>query len=230
MCFARLIPFSALAAVSLTLSLSAQAQSVEPSSTGRGIAGGALLGAEAVLVTEAALNVKPSWMYLVGGTVGAAAGGFGGYFLESTLDAKENMYLLAGGMLLVIPTAVAVLSASAYEPPTDYTQDSAPKDAPAAEAVPVEVKVGPVAPDATPAAPPAAPGTQGSIAPTRRRVASWHSPLQLKPPALLGLESGGLALGVPALEVRNSYTRQEIALFGVGQKPELRVRLLDLQF
>ena len=54
----------------------------EVATTGKGIVGGALLGAELVLVTEAAFKVQPGWAYLVGGVGGAAAGGVGGYFIE----------------------------------------------------------------------------------------------------------------------------------------------------
>jgi colicin import membrane protein len=43
------------------------------------------------------------------------------------------MLMLAGGMALAIPTTVAVLSATAYEPPASYTQDRAPTDEPIAE-------------------------------------------------------------------------------------------------
>jgi hypothetical protein len=41
---------------------------------------------------------------------------------------KTSMYLLAGGMALIIPTTVAVLSAKAYEPPADYTEDKGVSD------------------------------------------------------------------------------------------------------
>ena len=47
----------------------------------KGITGGAMLGAEVVLTTEAALGVKPTWAYLVGGAAGAGAGALGGYYI-----------------------------------------------------------------------------------------------------------------------------------------------------
>ncbi|MGC4066886.1 MAG: hypothetical protein QM784_20065 [Polyangiaceae bacterium] len=104
-------------------------QSVEPSSSGKGIVGGTLLGAEVVLLTEAAFDVSPDWLYYVGGGAGAIGGGIAGYYLEGSggLSAKGNMYLLAAGMLLAIPTTVAVLSATAYEQPAEYTQISHPR-------------------------------------------------------------------------------------------------------
>ena len=35
------------------------------------------------------------------------------------------MFLLAGGIVLIIPTVVAILSATAYEPPTKFDDDQA---------------------------------------------------------------------------------------------------------
>ena len=116
----------------LTLApFSAHAEDV--STTGKGIVGGGLLGAEVVLATEAAFKVQPGWAYLVGGVGGAAAGSVGGYFIEQDASPKTTMLMLAGGMALVIPTTVAVLSATAYEPPASYTQDRPPADEPVAE-------------------------------------------------------------------------------------------------
>src|SRR5512135_3598911 len=95
------------------------------SPTGKGITGGVLLGGEVVMLGEAAFKVKPAWAYAVGGLAGGIGGGVGGYFIEKGANDGDKlpMYMLAGGMALIIPTTVAVLSASAYEPPTDYTED-----------------------------------------------------------------------------------------------------------
>ena len=95
------------------------------SPTGKGTVGGALLGAEAVMLVEAAADVKQGWAYALGGGLGAVAGGVGGFFAEDSGDAKLSLYLLVGGMALVIPTTVAVLSATAYEP-VNYTEDKPP--------------------------------------------------------------------------------------------------------
>ncbi len=100
---------------------------------GKGVVGGSLLGAEIVLATEAAFKVQPGWAYAVGGLGGAVAGGVGGYFIERDASPKATMLILASGMALIIPTTVAVLSATAYEPPASYTQDRAPTDEPVAE-------------------------------------------------------------------------------------------------
>ncbi len=81
--------------------LSARAEDV--STTGKGIVGGGLLGAEIVLATEAAFKVQPGWAYLVGGVGGAAAGSVGGYFIEKDASPKTTMVMLAGGMALNHP-------------------------------------------------------------------------------------------------------------------------------
>ena len=123
----------ALAGVTL-MPIAAHAAGVEETSpTGKGIAGGALLGAELVLVTEAAFDVEPAWAYIVGGLAGGAAGGVGGYFVEQQDSPRASMLLLAGGLVFAIPTVVAVLSATAYEPPQAYLQDQPPVDEPVAE-------------------------------------------------------------------------------------------------
>ena len=47
----------------------------EISATGKGMVGGGLLGAEGIMLTEAAFGLKSSWAYAAGGLVGAGAGG-----------------------------------------------------------------------------------------------------------------------------------------------------------
>jgi len=227
----------------LTLApLSARAEDV--STTGKGIVGGTLLGAEIVLATEAAFKVQPTWAYVVGGLGGAAAGGVGGYFIEQEASPKTTMLILAGGMALAIPTTVAVLSATAYEPPASYTQDRGPTDEPVAEPpqpsnapttpAPAPATTSPTgtevtAPPAPVVSPPAAP--TGSL-PKRKSNAHRTLPLDyhLSPPALIGVSSEALTLGVPAVEVRNVYSRSEVAMYGVSQATELRVPVLNLLF
>ncbi|HEY4159280.1 MAG TPA: hypothetical protein VGM29_14330 [Polyangiaceae bacterium] len=118
--------------------------------TGKGIVGGTLLGAELVTVSEAAFKVQPAWAYIVGGVAGGAAGGVGGYFVEKNGSAKTNMFMLAGGMAFVIPTIVAVLSATSYEPPANYLQDRPPADEPVAEPPGAPAMPAPTAPTLTP--------------------------------------------------------------------------------
>lgn len=211
---------AAVAALGATSAALAADNISEVPATGKGIVGGALLGAEAVMLTEAALRVKPWWAYAVGGLAGGVAGGVGGYFAEQGGDAKLSMYLLTGGMALAIPTTVAVLSASRYEPPASYTEDSAPLDEPVAE---------PPQPD-------------GSAASARPAPTSAHRPARLRearpvevatpaaPPALIGLSADALTLGVPAVEFREVFSREELFVYGVSQKTQVRVPVLSYVF
>lgn len=94
----------------------------------KGAVGGGLVGAEIVLLTEAALGVQPAWAYIVGGVAGAGAGAVGGYYLSDGGSNKPSSFLLAGGIALSIPTMIAVLTATHYEPPDTYQRDVAPED------------------------------------------------------------------------------------------------------
>ena len=237
-----------LTLVTLTLApLAAHAEDV--STTGKGVVGGTLIGAEVVLATEAAFKVQPTWAYVVGGLGGAAAGGVGGYFIEQSASAKTTMLILAGGMALAIPTTVAVLSATAYEPPASYTQDRAPADEPIAEPpqpagtpAPAPATTSPAGNEVTaPSAPatPAPAATPPAAAPTGAVRARRHPTLarrtlpldyHLSPPALIGVSAEALTLGVPAVELRDVYSRREVAMFGVNQGTEVRVPVLNFLF
>jgi hypothetical protein len=239
-------------------SLSAHAQSTEVSATGKGVVGGTLLGAEAVVSVEAAFKVQPAWAYLVGGLGGAVAGGIGGYEIEQNASAKVNLLVLASGMALAIPVTVAVLSATAYEPPASFTQDKGPTDEPVAEppqpaATPGEsiapattpttttpsgtevtapTAVPPVATPVVPAASPT-PAPSGSVQPRKGKALAQHTSTldyHLSPPALIGVSASELTLGVPAIELRDVYTRKEIAMFGVTQSTEVRVPVFNFLF
>jgi hypothetical protein len=205
----------------------------EASPTGKGIVGGALLGAELVMAGEAAFKVKPTWAYVVGGVAGGAAGGVGGYFVEQQGDARPPMLMLAGGLAFMIPTIVAVLSATAYEPPASYVQDVAPADEPLAEP-PSPTQAPAAAPPAAPAAAaPAAAPTGAAPAPTGRRMlpATRRLSLKLPPPALFGIgEDSRLALGVPNVQVFRSYTQTERLIFGAPSVAEVRIPVLDVSF
>ncbi len=106
------------AGLALTLTtVTAQAEPVSP--TGKGIAGGALLGAEIVVVTESFVGLSNGWWYLLGGTLGAAGGGVGGYFVEQSAPTELSLYMLVGGMALVIPASISYLNATSYAPDLD---------------------------------------------------------------------------------------------------------------
>ncbi|HEY3498702.1 MAG TPA: hypothetical protein VGK73_28620, partial [Polyangiaceae bacterium] len=150
--------FAALAPIALAVVLApaharAEVGKNEASAKGKGIVGGGLLGAELVLAIEAAADVQSPWAYLGGGLAGAAAGAVGGYFVEKdATSARASMLLLAGGLTLAIPTTVAVLAATAYEPPADYLQDTPPADEPVANPPQPEGAPPPSTPATTPPA------------------------------------------------------------------------------
>lgn len=232
----RALPsFLALAGAMLT-PFAAHATGVdEASPKGKGIVGGALLGAELVMVTEAAFKVKPTWAYIVGGVAGGAAGGVGGYFVEKESSARAPMLMLAGGLAFAIPTVVAVLSATAYEPPAEYLQDAPPADEPLADPpAPTDMAPAP-APAATPpadAAPPPPVAPAPAPAPTSKRYLRSERRLSLKlpPPALFGVQDARLALGVPNVAVFHTFSRTERIMFNAPDVAEVRIPVLDVAF
>jgi hypothetical protein len=130
----RVILKSAIALLTATALLagspgSARAQSAEASpSGGKGILGGALLGGEIVVATEAAFGVEPVWAYLVGAAAGAGAGGVAGYYLEQGSSSRPPTYLVAAGIALVVPAMIVVLNATQYRPPANQQRDDGDLD------------------------------------------------------------------------------------------------------
>jgi len=213
---------------------------IEASPNVKGTVGGALLGAELVMATEAAFDVQPAWAYVVGGLGGAVAGGIGGYFVEQGGNPRTTMLMLGAGMAFIIPTTVAVLSATAYEPPADYLQDQPPPDEPVAEPPrPMEPPPPAVpAPEAPPTSPPASappstdpPQAPGDAGPGTRAPEKRPERLALRlPPALIGVDPEAITLNVPAVEFREAYTPLERAMFGVDQTTEVRIPLVHFFF
>lgn len=101
----------AFLAALLTLAFSARALAA-PDATGKGISGGALLGAELTIFGEAIAGLEAPWLYWLGAGVGAAGGGFGGYYVETSGAARSSYYLLASGMALSIPALIVYLDAT----------------------------------------------------------------------------------------------------------------------
>jgi hypothetical protein len=184
----------------------------EVPATGKGIVGGALLGGEVVMLVEAAFGVKSGWVYILSGVLGAGAGGFGGSIIEKEADSKVSVYMLAGGMALVIPTTVAVLQATSYSPPEDYTEDRPSAPLPASEP------------------PKGGPGS-AVTSPTSLRF-HWKEGSAAKKVAtgLVDLEEGGLKVAVPAVEMRPLYRPDELQKYGLEQKHELRVPVFSATF
>jgi hypothetical protein len=100
----------------------------EGSSSGniaKGTVGGAMIGAEAVMLAESAFRLRPMWLYLVGGAGGGLVGGYLGYHLSDGNSNKPPSFLIAGGIALVIPTIMGVLTATQYAPPNSFRPDPA---------------------------------------------------------------------------------------------------------
>jgi MFS family permease len=197
------------------------AQADEVSPTGKGIVGGALLGGEVVTITESLARVHPGWAYALGGGLGAVGGGIGGFFVEqNSSDGKAPVYLLAGGMALIIPALVLSLNATRYQPSESATEDKPPPGlAPANPGVPGGSAV--MGPDPAPAAtppppPPASPGPPLSL-------------LDVNVPSRRGGRSG-FRLGVPLPEVRQMYSTLEQKTYGLPQRSEVRMPVFNLTF
>jgi hypothetical protein len=198
----------------MTQGVSAHAEEVE--AKGKGIVGGGLLGAEVVMLGEAAFGMKSGWGYVIGGVVGAGGGALAGHFIEDGADAKVSVYMLAGGMALIIPTTVAVLSATAYTPPEDYTEDKPAGGAP------------------VPEPPRGAPNAPGASAPAQPAPIALHyhwETAKLKlPVGLVDLDQGAFKVAMPAVEVRPVYRLDEMQKYGLEQKHELRVPVFSATF
>jgi hypothetical protein len=208
---------------------------------GKGIAGGALLGAEVVTIPMSLFGVKAGWAYALFGGLGAVGGGIGGWAVESATgaydtppgDGRAPIYMLAGGLALVIPTVVLLLNATRYQPPEGAVEDQVPKNVP-----------------------PANPGTPGgsSVVTGESGGASVggsaggnaggntgagtpnppptpkQSPPKLIPTSLIDVNQGAFRIGVPVPEVREAYTRKELRDLGVQQVTEVRMPVLAVTF
>jgi hypothetical protein len=235
---------------------STEARADESSPSGKGIAGGALLGGELVMSVEAAFGVDRPWAYAVGGIVGAAGGGVAGHFIEAgASDAHIPSYMLAGGVAFLIPSFILALNATAYQPPVDYDQDAG---TPGAE---------PVAEPPSPSTPPATPpGGSPSVPPATTPPAVTPPPSSKLGPQAPGggavrvaqqpfvrryhrrslsgasvqasgsmvhfdlQREGSLKLGLPAVELRPTFSIAERRQYGMEQHEEVRVPVFQALF
>jgi hypothetical protein len=227
-------PVAALVAAALTFAsastYTAHAHAEEVSPTGKGIVGGALLGAEAVTITEGIIGVRKPIAYVIGGGLGAIGGGVAGYFIEQgSDDGRVPVYMLAGGMALVIPAVIVTLNATRYRPSEGATEDRVPPDAPVADPGIVGGSItfdsgasgGTGAPPANPTPPAAAPPVP----------APSPTPQQAPPPqSLFDVHDGAFRIGVPLPEVRAMYTMAELKEYGVPQQTVVRMPMLRVTF
>ena len=211
---AKLLPPVVLAAASFTTALvmsPGDARAEGPvTATGKGIAGGALLGGEVVCITMGAAGVQRAWPYLVFCPLGAVAGGIGGYFVEKTPTAEPSLYMLAGGIGLLIPTLVVTLNATAYRPPESDRQEPVNNE-PAQEA-------------------PRPTGQRGHRGPATARLEAPRLTMPHIPTSIVDVYQGKIALGAPAIGVHPLYSSREMWQFGVAQGTEVRFPLFQTAF
>jgi hypothetical protein len=236
--------------ITLTHTTKAAAQNVTTvTPTAKGIIGCALLGAETVALIQAAAGARPRWAYIVFPLVGAAAGGVGGYFLESAASSSTDTTLTAVsvgtlvlGLGLVVPSVIAYVNATSYRPESDQpSEDNAPSNAPIDESTgspPAEggaatpASGGSTAPAATPPAGTgsgAAPAPSASVHPRRIGARMTATPL-LRPTGLVDFARGSMSLSVPAISVENSVSLHDMRQYGLGAQSEVRVPVLSGSF
>jgi len=178
--------------------------------TGRGIAGGALLGAEAVTIVESVAGVHAGWAFGVGALVGAGGGAVGGYFVEqNSSDGKAPAYMLAGGLALVIPALVLTLNATRYRPTEGAAEDNVP--------------TGPAANPGNPAG--------GVISPPPPNAEAPGPPTSLLDVTTGRHESAvSVSVGLPSVDVRPVYSLTEQRQYGMKAETELRMPVLHVAF
>jgi hypothetical protein len=213
---------AALVGASLvTPSRDARADDVAP--TGKGIVGGGLLGAEVVTITEALVGVRSGWAYLLGGVLGAGAGAVGGYFVEQNVtDGQVPMYMLAGGLALVIPAVVLSLDATRYRPEEGLTEDKVPTGPPAEPGVPGGSVSGTVQGGAT-VGPAPTPAPAATPAP---------APAPTPPPqSLFDVHQGMFRLGVPVPAIVPMFSALEARQYGLTKNDaELKMPVVHVSF
>jgi hypothetical protein len=203
-----------LAVIATSSVREAHADEVSPS--GKGIAGGVLMGAESVTIVASIAGLRTPWVYGVAAVAGAAAGGVGGYYVEQgSSDGTVPMYMLAGGLALLIPAVVLYLNGTRYQPEEGAAEDRAPAGPAAEPGVPgAGVTTAPPSSAPAPDAVPAAPKPSTSAAPQ----------------SLLDLQEGSPQFGVPVPELRRTLTVAEERLYGTRGVGELRLPVLHVAF
>ena len=218
-------------AAMLAVPSSAHAEEVQP--TAKGIVGGALLGGELVVFTEAIFGVRSTTAYLAG----AAAGGVGGYFVEQAVDdGRIPAYMLAGGLALLIPAIVVTLDATRFMPTEGARQDKPVNVPPSDPGKPGSSSVVGAEPGTPPAA---APGPGSATTPDTSTPTPPPSPNggggakapQGPQASLFSVTGQGFAVGVPVPEVRPILGSAERARMGVDNRgSELRFPVVRVTF
>jgi hypothetical protein len=207
---------------------------------GVGIAGGVLLGAELILVTESLIGVDPVWPWVVFPIVGAAGGGVGGYFLEEASPGGA-IALLVTGLVAIIPTVVAISVSRAYDPEKEgavaddtglgagFSFERTPDLGPVEEETTTEVESRPEEAPEDGAPPGEDEGGEeegGDGGPQARPAGAGAAPRvrHLAGGSLLHIDpGGGFGFGVPAPEVRTAALLRDSFLPGFERGGGLEV-------
>jgi len=175
-----------------------------------------------------AAGLKPWWPYLVFGGLGSVGGAVGGWAVEQAdPPAEAPLYMLAGGLALIIPTVVLSASAITRE---EYEDTSDPSTL---EQLPDGTEPG-QDPGTAPGQPPpegssvtvTTSDARGATKKVRRKKRARPLPTV----ALLDVSGGEVRMGMPAVQVKNMYTLEEIAKYGVEQKTEVDIPVVSASF
>ena len=209
----------------------AHADEVPPD--GKGIVGGAFLGAEIVVFIEALVGVRNSTAYILGAAGGAVAGGLGGYAIETAVDdGRIPAYMLAGGLALIIPALVVTLDQTRYLPTEGAREDRPVNNLPASDpgkpGGSAVIGAEPAAPSTPTATPPS--GTTPAPAPAPAPGGGGTPPSQ-GPQSLFNLRDGAIRVGLPVPEVRPVFSASQRKSLGVESAGnELRFPVVRLTF
>jgi hypothetical protein len=183
----------------------------------KGTIGGAMMGAEIVMLTESAFRLRPTWMYLAGGAGGGLLGGYVGNRMSGGSN-RPPSFLLAGGIALIIPTIMGVLTATQYEPigtiRQDLLDDSSGDDSGDADDSDADDSDADDSDADDSDAEPAGPSTS---APQSMDGPDTEGP---------GARSPAPRLELPTLGLAQAFSRDELAQFGVRQATELHLSVL----
>jgi hypothetical protein len=232
--------------VGLAQGTTATAQSSDGTNvTGVGISGGIIAGAELSLLVESFIDVKPVWPWIVAPILTAGGGGVGGYYLEQASEGG-SIALLVTSMALLVPTAIAVSVARAYEiddaggkvvdeskegsysfeaSPTEKA-DAEPSTSTEVEARPDGIPAGAGAADG----PTPAPESGGGLSARLERRSPTPLARHLASGSLFHFEREiGAGLGVPAFDVRPIVFDDQLQLHAPRTGLEVRVSLLKIE-
>jgi hypothetical protein len=191
------------------------------SGTGKGAVGGALIGGEIGFLGLSAFGAKSGWLYATVPAALAIGGGIGGYYIEKSASPEVSMYMLAGGMALIIPTVVITLTATSYGSEEPVVIDTGTKGAPSGGTMKPAESGGPSTTGGQPSVP------VGTSPRSQRRV----DPILARSFALVNFDGGdSIRWSVPAVQVRPMYSRVEQAQFGVSQKVQVNAPIVAFNF